>query len=719
MNLYKNMKIGVKIGLGFGLFGILFCIVVGKYHTSLISTQSGYDSLLKFTETKKSHSCNINISMLQARRSEKDFLARKDLKYIERVNNSVKQIITEAELIKKIEQEQGDSTETTEAIVKNIQLYETSFLAIVKAWNRKGLDYKSGLQGSFRETSHQLEAKIKNFDTNVLKITLLQIRRAEKDYNLRGKDKYIVKIKDLVNLFKTQVSKSTLNEQNKSDLEKEIEIYHKTFAQYVQEKKDNKGVNEAAGKFREAAHAIEASLDSSYVDNIITDYLMLRRHEKDYLLRTAAKYVDKVSSTLDTIKINVEASTIDENDKSELHNIIDEYWKTFSELVQEDKGLTVLTAEMREAVHQIEPLIEKNLKDTSLKMIEISSSIDNDVNKSITMALWISAVAIILAIIFAIVIVRSITIPLTKGVLFAKKVAEGDLEASVDVDQKDEVGQLATALIEMVHQLRQIVSEVKQSADNVYSGSEQLSSSSQEMSQGATEQAASAEEISASMEEMLANINMNADNAAQTEKIAVKTAGDAGDGGEAVKDTVKAMKDIAEKISIIEEIARQTNLLALNAAIEAARAGEHGKGFAVVASEVRKLAERSQAAAAEIGSLSSSSVQVAEHAGTLLNSILPDVKRNAELVLEISTASNEQRTGAEQVNSAVQQLDQVIQQNASVSEEMASSSEELSAQAQALQSVMTFFKLNNSSYKTSNAQGGPLPQQNKQKALPV
>lgn len=298
-------------------------------------------------------------------------------------------------------------------------------------------------------------------------------------------------------------------------------------------------------------------------------------------------------------------------------------------------------------------------------------------------------------------VASSIAKPLIKGVGFAKSVSEGDLEAKVEIDQQDEIGQLAGDLSNMAEQLRTIVLQVKQSADNVASGSEQLSSSAQEMSQGATEQAASAEEISSSMEEMAANINQNADNAAQTEKIALKTADDAEDGGKAVKDTVKAMKDIAEKISIIEEIARQTNLLALNAAIEAARAGEHGKGFAVVASEVRKLAERSQSAAAEIGDLSSSSVQVAEQAGVLLDTIAPDVKKTADLVQEITAASNEQRTGADQVNSAIQQLDQVIQQNASVAEEMASSSEELSAQAQALQEVMTFFKVNEGSYSAS------------------
>jgi methyl-accepting chemotaxis protein len=195
------------------------------------------------------------------------------------------------------------------------------------------------------------------------------------------------------------------------------------------------------------------------------------------------------------------------------------------------------------------------------------------------------------------------------------------------------------------------------------------------------------------MEQMAANIRQNADNALQTEKIAIKSAQDAQEGGKAVAETVGAMKQIAEKINIIEEIARQTNLLALNAAIEAARAGEHGKGFAVVAAEVRKLAERSQNAAGEIGELSGRSVDIAEKAGEMLARMVPDIQRTAELVQEIAAASKEQDTGAEQVNQAIQQLDQVIQQNASASEEMASTSEELSSQAEQLQDTIGFFKV--------------------------
>jgi methyl-accepting chemotaxis protein len=302
-------------------------------------------------------------------------------------------------------------------------------------------------------------------------------------------------------------------------------------------------------------------------------------------------------------------------------------------------------------------------------------------------------IALLIGIVVAILLTRVITQPVVQAMNVANELSNGNLNMTIEVDSKDEMGMLLTAMKNMVEKLRSIVADVQTAADNVASGSQELSSSSEEMSQGATEQAASAEEASSSMEQMAANIKQNADNATQTEKIALKSAEDAVSGGKAVSETVTAMKQIAQKISIIEEIARQTDLLALNAAIEAARAGEHGKGFAVVASEVRKLAERSQTAAGEISRLSGTSVEVAEKAGEMLTRMVPDIQKTAELVQEISAASNEQNTGAEQVNKAIQQLDQVIQQNASASEEMASTSEELSSQAEQLQEAISFFKL--------------------------
>ena len=359
-------------------------------------------------------------------------------------------------------------------------------------------------------------------------------------------------------------------------------------------------------------------------------------------------------------------------------------------------ALRISNIDARGVTNDIDALVAKVVKVEDAQLQAADDQADVDYAKTRTIMISAAAMVTLVAILAAVWIAYSINKGLHGAVRAVQSVAEGDLTKFAPVTSKDEIGELLGYVNTMIERLRGVVGDALSASDNVSSGSQELSSSSEQLSQGATEQASAAEEASASMEQMAANIKQNADNAAQTEKIARQSSKEAEASGQAVGRAVSAMRTIAEKISIVQEIARQTDLLALNAAVEAARAGEHGKGFAVVASEVRKLAERSQAAAAEISSLSGETVQVATEAGDMLNKLVPAIHKTAELVSEISAACREQDIGASQINEAIQQLDKVTQQNAGASEEMSSTSEELASQAEELQASIAFFRVDQS-----------------------
>lgn len=324
---------------------------------------------------------------------------------------------------------------------------------------------------------------------------------------------------------------------------------------------------------------------------------------------------------------------------------------------------------------------------------EVSENFNRSIASSIIYTIVLALITLAFSIFIGQYISRIITRPLLKGIAFARQMAKGDLTAEIDINQKDEIGLLADNLQMMGTRIRDVISYVASTADNLASASLELSSTSQFVSQGASEQASAAEEVSAAIEEMAANVQQNMENTKQTERIATKAEKDIYQGSDKVTKTVDAMRDIAEKISIIGDIAFQTNILALNAAVEAARAGEHGRGFGVVASEVGKLAERSKIAAAEIDKLTKSSVSNAEEAGKLMYEIVPDIQKTARLIKEISSANLEQSAGADQINSAIQQLNLVTQQNATTSEKLSINAVQLSAQAEQLKETISFFNV--------------------------
>jgi len=323
-------------------------------------------------------------------------------------------------------------------------------------------------------------------------------------------------------------------------------------------------------------------------------------------------------------------------------------------------------------------------------------------NSARTIIMAIVGFTLLLGALISYIVTQSIVTPVKAIAAHVQETAEsGDLTKRLNVTSTDEIGAMTASFNILSERLDKVISEVRGGANSISSAAQQVASSSSSLSQGTSEQAASVEETTSSLEEMSASINQNTDNSRQMEGVASKGARDAEESGKAVKDTVTAMKEITQKIEIIDEIAYQTNLLALNAAIEAARAGEHGKGFAVVATEVRKLAERSQAAAKEISALASDSVKVAEHSGKLLNELVPSIQKTAELVQEVAAASREQSSGVNQINKAMAQVDQVTQRNASAAEELSSTAEELASQSEGLQQLIAFFKVTEDSASTA------------------
>jgi len=442
--------------------------------------------------------------------------------------------------------------------------------------------------------------------------------------------------------------------------------------------------------------------------------LELRRFEKDTLLNLdnpaeMNAYQEKWKTQISTMRHNLtelEGLALQAEDRqliSQINTDLNVYEQGIHSVVTAIDSKKVKTpqegnrqvTDVKDEIHRMEAAATE-LADNHRKIMAGKEDTVTEFAHKTTLTLIVTVLATFLvACLVTVVISRGTSRPVKSMASHLQEMAQGggDLTKRIAIDSQDEVGQMAKSFNLFVEKLEEIITEVRASCDGIAGAASQVAASASSLSQGTSEQAASIEETSSSLEQMNASIAQNAENSRQMEQMAVKGARDSEQSGKAVGESVSAMKQIAEKISIIEEIAYQTNLLALNAAIEAARAGEHGRGFAVVATEVRKLAERSQTAAQEIGGLATNSVTVAERSGHLLQELVPAIKKTAELVQDVAASSVEQATGVTQINKAMTSVDTVTQQNASSAEQLSSTAEELAAQSEGLQQLMGFFKV--------------------------
>ncbi|MCK5404584.1 MAG: methyl-accepting chemotaxis protein, partial [Desulfobulbaceae bacterium] len=686
------MKLGVKFALGVGVVLFLLIVVIGIYYSTVKNVIANYSQLMETEVRIGGLSREVDSLMLQCRRNEKDFLLRKDKKYLEKMTVNSSRLIAKAEAIIELADTGGHAEISKKAhnIISLITSYQGIFANVVARFEEMGLDHTSGIQGRFRDVVHELDEDLKDHQIDTLYTDLLFMRRWEKDFMRTGAAKYKERLTKSIADYKKDLESSTCEKRAKEAQAKALVSYESAYGNLLKSLGNEKKKQAFYGEMRAAAHTMEGAIKGVLIPNVREGLLEIRKHEKDFLLRRDMKYVAKLEKSAKGLIQTTENSTVEQEHVDAVKNKIAEYLQAFSELVAADKEVQTGIAEMRDIVHQVEPEIAAILEEvSSLEEEKSAATSQNALNRS-----WISLVLGALSVVFGTLItlflVRSIIGPIQKAVAFAGEIARGDLTRSLEVTSHDEIGDLTEAMNTVVEKLSAMirdinteVSTLESSASDMSGVAAQMTSSSEETVAKANTMAAAAEEmtgnmdsIAAAMEESTSNVNAVA---AATEEMSSNIGDISRRANEANENTREAVDKAGASVEMISELGQateeigmvtetiaaisdKTNLLALNATIEAARAGEAGKGFAVVASEIKDLAQQTAEATTDISGKLKGIQSSTAGSVTGINEIADVIRQVDETVAAISESMEQQNNATTEISGNVSQTSQGLKE---------------------------------------------------------